>query len=323
MWKIILMVLLLGVVLPAIVFRQTETPPIHQSTDMTTEHTPEQKIIIKVKDKDSIIDFDLEEYVLGVVLGEMPASFEYEALKAQAIATRTYTLRKLIKQSKHEDADICMDAKCCQAFTSVHDYLASKGDAQDLEKVESAVYATKGEVLTYNGELIEATYFSCSGGMTEDAVAVWGTYVPYLQSVESPGEDQSKHYETTKTISKDEFLNALGLNTVNSLNHEDLSFTYSTGSGVETMSLMGEIYTGTQLRTLLNLPSTAFIVEIDGENVFITTRGYGHRVGMSQYGADAMALNGNTYDEILSHYYRGTALTQISHKQLQALFDKE
>lgn len=319
----VLLVILLGIVLPGILFDQTWK----RSTNVSTAeiHTVEYQpaISINVKNGEQVSCVQLEDYIIGVVLGEMPATFELEALKAQAVATRTYTLHKILKQGKHDDADVCADSSCCQAYINKNDYLLSKGTKADVEKIETAVHDTEGQVLTYKGELIEATYFSCSGGMTEDAVAVWGTSVPYLESVISPGENQAKYFETERIFTVDEFLTLLGVTAPTSLEDSDVEFTYTDGNGVETMTLFGTSFTGIQVRKLLNLPSTAFSLTINGKQVVIKSRGYGHRVGMSQYGADAMAMNGSTYGEILLHYYKGTSLVKLTDDQLKGLFDKE
>ena len=320
--NVVLLVILLGIVLPSLLFNSDGTENVIEQKTEVKNIESVTKFPIKVLDEDRIRIMELEDYITGVVLGEMPASFEMEALKAQSVATRTYTLRKILKQGKHIDADVCTDASCCQAFVSKEDYLSSKGTKSDMERIEAAVWNTESEVITYNGELIEATYFSCSGGMTEDAVAVWGTEVPYLESVVSPGEDQSKHFETQKIFTIKEFLTALGLDPSKQLKRENIVFTYTNGNGIETMTLFGSTYTGTQLRQLLNLPSTAFSLEIDGDQISIVSNGYGHRVGMSQYGADAMALSGSNYDEILLHYYKGTSICRLTEAQLKALFDK-
>jgi len=312
MKKHLLFAVFLVVIFPGIILNCTQNEEIvHTSKDETPAAT-EPSFKISVKNGDSVADMELEEYVLCVVLGEMPATFETEALKAQAVATRTYTLRKIKTKSKHQDADICTDPACCQAFTDKITYLLSKGVEADIVKVESAVNETAGQVLIYGGELIEATYFSCSGGMTEDAVAVWGTSVPYLESVVSPGEEHANRYESTEIFELDEFLTALGFPPETQLRNHDISYAYTSGNGVKEMRVLGVTFTGTEIRKLLSLPSTAFSVEIDGERVSITTKGNGHRVGMSQYGADAMALKGSNYKEILAHYYNGTSLVYMS-----------
>lgn len=249
---------------------------------------------------------ELEEYLTGVVLAEMPASFELEALKAQAVAARTYTRKAMNTGGKHGDGSICTDPSCCQAYLSPEAYLGKGGSLESLEKVRSAVQETVGQCLYYEGELIEATYFSCSGGRTEDAVAVWGTAFPYLQSVDSPGEENAAHFTDFMTFSVAELENRLGLETTDISADCFGAITYTVGGGVDSMKICGKTYTGTELRGLLGLRSTVFTVTVSENTVIFTTHGYGHRVGMSQYGADAMAVQGSTYREILAHYYPGT-----------------
>ena len=235
--------------------------------------------------------------------GEMPASFELEALKAQAVVARTYTVRS----KRHENAQICTDSTCCQAYCPPKDYA---GSASALEKVKKAVEATAGEIVTYQGTPIEATYFSCSGGRTEDAVAVWGQDVPYLQAVDSPGEEKSASYLKTTAMTAGAFSQAFG-GLSGSPSQWIGEITYTRGGGVATIEIGGTVYKGTQVRQLLGLRSTAFVITVVGSSVTITTKGYGHRVGMSQYGADAMALSGSDYKAILAYYYPGTALQGI------------
>lgn len=148
--------------------------------------------------------------------------------------------------------------------------------------------ATSGWVLTYEGELIEATYFSCSGGSTEDAAAVWGTEFPYLQAVASPGEEKAAHYTDTVRLSAEAFQDALGVTLSGSPGSWFRDVTYTDGGGIDTIVIGGTSYKGTSLRSALGLRSTAFSISTTEDTVTITTRGYGHRVGMSQYGADAM-----------------------------------
>lgn len=255
----------------------------------------------------AVTPMELESYVVCAVLGEMPAEFEEEALMAQAVVARTYALRRYTTHWKHDGGAVCTDPGCCQAFCGEMDYLEQGNSEQALKKVTGAVNETAGQVLTYGGALIDATYFSCSGGRTEDALAVWGQDIPYLQSVESPGEEDAAHYIDTVTFAVSQLEDALGV----SLSGNWLgSVTYTQGGGVDTICIGGEEYTGTQLRKLLGLRSTAFVMTAVGDTVTVTTKGYGHRVGMSQYGADAMAVTGCAYHEILAHYYPGTDLTQ-------------
>ena len=276
---------------------------------------------ILVKSADGVEEMELDTYVTGVLLGEMPADFEPDALKAQAVATRTYTLRKVIRQSKHSDAHVCTDSACCQAFVREDDYIRNQGTEVHLEKIKSAVRETTGQVLTYNGELIDATYFSSSGGRTEDAAEVWGASVPYLKSVSSPGEE-TPNARRQFSFSDEEFCARLGLSKSVTLTDDSIQLVYTEGGGVKQMQVGGMTFSGTQIRALLELPSTVFQLSAENDTILITTSGSGHRVGMSQYGAEAMAVGGKTYDEILSHYYPGTKLETFTAAQIEAVFDK-
>lgn len=250
----------------------------------------------------------MDEYLVGVLLAEMPPWFDLEALKAQAVVARTYTVKAKQTGGKHGDGSVCMQSVCCQAYTEPNDFLKAGGTAADLEKIRSAVADTSGMVLCYQGEPIEATYFSCSGGKTEDAAAVWGTDYPYLRSVNSPGEEGAAHYTDTYYFSKDAFAEALGISMEGEIKDWLGTATYTAGNGIAQMNIGGKSFTGTELRNLLNLRSTVITLQPEGEGITITTMGYGHRVGMSQYGADAMAASGSTYQEILLHYYPETKL---------------
>lgn len=289
---------------------QTEDRKDGYTVPLKETDPPVSVITISVLlDGGTVTQMDLDEYVQGVVLKEMPADFEFEALKAQAVVARTYAMRGKTVGSKHENADVCTNSECCQAFCSREEYLAAGGDAEMAEKVEKSVTETKNAVLIYNGKLIEATYFSCSGGRTEDALAVWGSDVPYLQSVESPGEENAAHYSDTVTFSLDAFANCLNLSVPGSLEDWIGEVKYTQGRGVDTIQIGGASFTGKELRKLLGLRSTNFSINAAGDTVTVTTMGFGHRVGMSQYGADAMAATGETYESILAHYYPGTTLT--------------
>ena len=251
----------------------------------------------------------LEEYLLGVVLAEMPASFEVDALKAQAVAARTCALYCTSRGVKHENGEVCTDHNCCQAYLSPEDYREAGGKEESLEKVRQAVYDTAGEVLVYGGELIDATYFSCSGGRTEDAAAVWGGEIPYLQSVVSPGEESAEDFYHEVIFTPKEFSALLGRTLTGSPDLWLGGVVRTEGGGVQTMIIGGKTYTGKELRQMLSLYSTAFTMEVINGNIVVKTAGRGHRVGMSQYGADAMAVTGSSYEEILTYYYQGAELT--------------
>ena len=260
----------------------------------------------------SVREMEIDTYLTGVLLAEMPASFQVDALMAQAVVARTFALRCYEGKSKHDSAAVCTDSGCCQGYCSRDTYLSRGGMETDVKKVSSAVRMTKEMVLTYQGELIDATYFSCSGGSTEDALAVWGEEIPYLRATDSPGEEEATYFTDVISYSVEEFCDLLNLKAVGSPDSWFGEPVYTAGGGVAEISICGTSYEGTELRKLLNLRSTAFTVTTDQNTITFHTRGYGHRVGMSQYGADAMAESGSNFEDILYHYYQGTVLQQYS-----------
>lgn len=318
-WKEIRFALIMGVVVPAVMLlgvrslgniRENQERILETVAQSTEPVGAEKSLIPILNGEGEIEELPVEDYLTGVLLAEMPASFELEALKAQAVVARTYTFRSWNKGSKHPEAAVCMDSGCCQGYLSEEDYLERGGSTGSIEKMRQAVQETSDYVLTYQGKLIEATYFSCSGGVTEDAVAVWGTEVPYLKSVDSPGEEGATHYTDVVTFTKDELEKALRITLTGNRDSWFGDVTYTAGGGVKTMRIGQTQWEGTLLRKKLGLRSTIFTMEIVKNEIQITTRGYGHRVGMSQYGADAMAVSGSTFEEILSHYYQGTELVR-------------
>ncbi len=313
-WREILMAIAMGFILPGIVVNwAVEEPETIQketvSVPETEETLPRVRLEMLLRRKDgTVTQQEMDEYLVGVVLAEMPASFHEEAKKAQAVVARTFTLKAFRTGGKHGDGSVCADSACCQAYISESEFLARGGSSQDVENARLAVYATSGCVLTYEGKLIEATYFSCSGGSTEDAVAVWGTDFPYLRATDSPGEEYAVHHTDTLEFTRQELEAALGIDLTGSPKTWIGTATYTAGEGVNTLMLGGKEWKGTQLRSKLGLRSTAFTWEAKEDTIVFTTRGFGHRVGMSQYGADAMAMDGSSWEEILAHYYRGTSL---------------
>lgn len=316
--KEILTAIFLGGLVPAICFRLAEKrvlqsqpaqnePTVQETTQEITKSNLDQQQIPVLLADGTVQIMELDTYITGVVLAEMPADFEIEALKAQAVVARTYALKRVITGQKHAQQAVCTDSVCCQAFYADAEHYESE---EFLEKVRTAVKETENQVLTYDGNLIEATYFSCSGGRTEDALAVWGEEIPYLQSVESPGEEQAAHYVDTVSFSSKDFCQKMGRELSGAPAGWIGEVTYTEGGGVETIYIGGEQYEGTQVRQLLGLRSTAFIITAAGDTIIVTTKGFGHRVGMSQYGADAMAAGGSSYAQILAHYYPGTELQQ-------------
>lgn len=285
--------------------RVTEPTVAGVSENSGQEHFLSVDVLMPTGETETL---ELNDYLIRVVLGEMPASFAPEALKAQAVVARTYTLRRQLFQPKHGAGAVCTDATCCQAYCTPEAYLAAGHGEAEIVKIKNAVAGTGYDVLLYDGTLIEATYFSCAGDRTEAAVAVWGSDVPYLQSVESPGEEFAAHYVDTMIFTLEEFQQRLGVEFSDSPENWVGEILYTEGGGVDTIRLCDRTYKGTQMRKLLGLRSTDFIITAVGDTVTVTTKGYGHRVGMSQYGAQAMAQAGENYSDILAHYYPGTVL---------------
>ena len=319
-WKELCTAILMGAVLPGLILNvsaillrsHAQELPIMESVpetrNITEIHTP---VWIRFPDRGKE-QVELDTYLVGVVLAEMPAEFETEALKAQAVAARTYTAKAMKTGGKHGDGSVCTNASCCQAYIAEDTYLSEGGTEENLEKVRNAVLNTSGYVLTYEEELIEATYFSCSGGSTEEAAAVWGTDYPYLRAVSSPGEETAAHFSDTVCFTAAQFQEKTGCSLTGDPAGWFETEAYTPGGGIDTIVICGKRYTGVQLRQMLGLPSTAMTISAEGDTITIVTRGYGHRVGMSQYGADAMAVTGCNFIEILAHYYPGTELSRLT-----------
>ena len=261
---------------------------------------------MRLKEGDTVTEQDLDNYLVGVLLAEMPADFPEEALKAQAVAARTYTRKAWQTGGKHGDGSVCTEPVCCQSWISPEEFLERGGTGQALMKITQAVRSTAGQVLVFEGELIEATYFSASGGKTEAAVAVWGTDFPYLQSVESPGEEDSGHHREMKVFTPEEFSALLGLSLRGAPEDWFDLAQYTEGGTLSRVRIGERDFTGAEIRSALGLRSAAISIDVTAGEIRVTTLGYGHRVGMSQYGARAMADRGSDHIGILSHYYPGT-----------------
>ena len=277
--------------------------------------TPDAERLLRVLHGGSIEEMPMDAYLQGVLRAEMPASFEPEALKAQAIAARTYTLYKMKDGpiANHPDADACDDIHCCKAYKTAEDAAADWGGMALYyeEKLARAIADTDGQVILYGGEPILAVFFSSANGHTQNAGAVWQSDLPYLQSVSSP-EDETlvPNYYSVVSFSADEFRERF----LAAYPGADLSGTpegwvadiaRSDAGFVTTLSVGGVTLKGNDLRTLLNLRSPSFTVEAGAQSLTFRVTGYGHGVGMSQYGANALALQGQTAAEILEHYFTG------------------
>ena len=257
----------------------------------------------------SIKNVNIEDYIIGVVAAEMPASFEPEALKAQAVAARTYAMYK--KETRNLDYDLIIGTKD-QAYQTNEELLKKWGVSffKNYLKVRDAVLATEGEILTYNGQTINAFYFSMSNGYTENVESVFKSDLPYLKSVPSTWDNESiKNYEFTKTISKEDFCKSLEIPCDN-IKIENIQKTSS--NRVASLTINNKTFLGTKVRSLLGLRSTDFTIECLDNDIKITTKGYGHGVGMSQYGANGMAKENHNYKEILNYFYQNTEISKIN-----------
>lgn len=262
----------------------------------------------------------LDEYLCNVVSAEMPATFEQEALKAQAIVARTYTIYKILNK-KHDNADICDDSTCCQAWISKDDRLAKWEENQresNWQKICSAVNETSGKIITYENKPIDAFFHSNSGGITEVPVNVWGgTGYPYLQSVETSGENTYTQYASEVRLSQEELINKLKEKysdiSIDFTNSDDIKILeYTESTRVKTVKFGNHEISGVEARTLFGLKSTNFEISRDGNNIKFSVKGYGHGVGMSQTGADSMAKNGSRAEEIIKHFYTGVEITEVN-----------
>ncbi|MBR5662127.1 MAG: stage II sporulation protein D [Bacilli bacterium] len=247
----------------------------------------------------------LENYVIGVVAAEMPATFSVESLKAQAVAARTFAYKKIIN-NKLDYNNLSTDKG--QAYITVDEMKKKWGLKFDeyYKKIVNAVISTKNEIILYNDEVINAYYFSISNGKTEDSSYVFGD-LNYLVSVESPWDKNYSSYSDSVNMSFNEFKNKLGL--IGNIKINNIKRTNT--NHVEEIVINNKKYTGVEFRKLLNLKSTDFEIEINDINIKITTKGHGHGVGMSQYGANSMAIEGKNYEDIIKYYYKDVEITKI------------
>lgn len=261
----------------------------------------------------------MDEYLAGAVAGEMPATFEPEALRAQAVAARTMALYRMevAPNARHPEADVCTDPACCMAYdgSAMTGWGADGSYTQGQEKILDAVRATDGIYAAYQGEPILAVFHSSSAGRTEDSGDVWGGELPYLVSVDSPDiPEQNPRYTATATVSADEFRSAVTEEYADAATWGDdaaswiSDITYTRGGRIATVTAGGVTITGGRLRAMFGLNSTDADIEATGDGFVFVTRGSGHGVGMSQYGANAMAASGAGYADILRAYYTGIEL---------------
>ena len=250
----------------------------------------------------------IEQYIIGVLSGEMPVSYEKEALKAQAVAARTYTLKKIETQKEYE-YDV-IDTTDDQVYLDIEYLKNSWGEnyEQYIKKIKEAVEETKGQYLTYDGKIIKAFFFSTSSGKTENCKDVFGENLPYLVSVSSTWDENSPSYLNTEKYTKKEFYELLEIPYNEKLTIE---INRNESNSINTITINDNQLKGTEFRQKLKLRSTNIDLKEEENDIIITTKGFGHGVGMSQYGAQELALIGYKYDEILKYYYQGTEFKKI------------
>ncbi len=274
-------------------------------TNSNINDSNNQKYVTVFRQSGTILEIKLEEYIIGVVGAEMPASFNDEALKAQAILARTYALKSINNNTR------LTDTSSTQNYKNNDELKSMWGSSFNTyyQKIVNAVNQTKGMYLTYNGEIIEAVYHSTSNGMTEDAKNVWGNPFPYLISVESPYDTYNPSFLKEQFITYETLSSKLNVEINYDTNFNILS--YTSGNRINQIEINEKLFTGVQVRNLLELRSTDFTITKEETGITFETKGYGHGVGMSQYGANGMAKNGYSYIQILSHYYPGTKINEV------------
>lgn len=280
--------------------QETSPPPVAESYSLDIK-----TINLYRKDQGLTQDISLDEYITGVVAGEMPTNFAFEALKAQSVIARTYAAAVI-----SQGGELCDDPGHCQCYYDTASLQQRWGDdfAEKYALCAKAVEETKDEVILYNGEIAKTFFHSTCGGHTSSAAEVWGEDIPYLQSVDCSWDKDAPRYQETVTLSVEELPYLLNID-----GGKDVPVTAGlTDSGrVETVAYGGQTIKATDFRKSLTLNSTNFSIEPQGDKVVISTKGFGHGVGLCQYGADGMAKQGSTYREIINHYYTGVQLGKI------------
>lgn len=325
---ILLFLIVLMIGLPTLIIRAcgstAEPLPPAAGIDRTPLSAPaaEVKLTVYQQQTKELAEMTLEEYLVGVLAAEMPASFELEALKAQAVVARTYTVNQMLAFGgkgcdKHAGADICTESSHCQAWQSEAEALARWPEneaATYWNKLRTAVRETAGKVITHDGNLIDAVFHSTCGGQTENSEEVWTTALPYLRGVSCTYCSGSRWYQTEHEVSAAKFTDAIvpyvSALPVSATGRPLLGTARRSASGrIKSLVIAGETVTGRDFRTALGLPSTNVQWEVEDKKIVFTAQGYGHGVGLCQYGADGMAKAGKSYLEIISHYYTNVKIT--------------
>lgn len=309
-----LFILVLPATLVAILAKNDEVPQVSNEVQSPTITDLTDLSIAVYRSKENVVEkLPLEQYVIGVVASEMPVQFQLEALKAQALAARTYIVKQMLAETDMmlPQGAIVTDTMNHQVFQNEQELRKRWGKDFDwkMARIKEAVESTRGQIITYNGEPIEASFFSTSNGFTENSEDYWQNSIPYLRSVASPWDTKSPKYKKEIKIPLSEFEAKLGVHVSNPSVGEITERTSS--NRVKTVVINGKRFTGREIREKLRLDSTDFTWQQVGNDIVIQTKGWGHGVGMSQYGADGMAKEGKTYDEIVQYFYQGVKITTI------------
>ncbi len=307
MKRIILYFLVILIIPTVIILRIKKQEPEPENFKLISNQT----VRVKRVSVNKIEEVPLESYVIGVVSGEMPISFHEEALKAQAVCARSYVIRKM-NQNKEKEYDV-VDTISNQVYQDEEELKTKWKDKfeENYQKLQKIVNETIGEYLTYDGEVIETFFFSTSNGYTENSEEVFSKALPYLRSVESSWDEEvSPVFNSTAQMSLTDFYTKLELPYSKNLNYEIIEKTEA--GSIKKIKINNKEFKGTEVRTKLGIRSTYFELEVVGTNIVIKTKGYGHGVGMSQYGALAMAKKGYNYKDILKYYYQGVEISKIS-----------
>ncbi len=323
-WALIAIVFALG----ALGLHSRGTEERHEQIEVPDPGAADSAVQLRVKLGDSVTEMDMDTYLQGVLRAEMPASFEEEALKAQAVAARTETFYKIENgpAANHPEADICDDINCCQAYCSAEDAAKNWGSDADYyaDKIAAAVRETDGMTILYADAPILAAFFSAASGQTNPAGDVWLNDLPYLQSVKSPeGENEVPNYYSVVTLSeaefKEKFLQAYPEAQLSGAAQDWFGAVERSDSDmVRTIEIGGVTVKGTKVRSLFSLRSASFTVAAEDGNIVFRVTGYGHGVGMSQYGANVLASEGKDYREILHWYYTDVTIAAYTPKRLAA-----
>ena len=319
---LVLLVLLFTMIVVPLLFVAfyNEGDPESIENKIKLEIDPNKNVIVTVyRTKSNTIEpYPLEEYVRGVIAAEMPINFELEALKAQALAARTYIVKKIIDKDFTDAANgaMVMDTIKDQVYKSDDELkkLWGYNYQENISKLNQAINETSGQVITYQGLPITALYFSTSNGYTENSEDYWQKEVPYLRSVESPWDFSSPKFQTSKNVSFSEIKSQLNVNTsiAASLNQQWIQILETTeGKRVKKIKVDDKTFSGREIREAFDLNSSSFTMELTENGIIFHTKGYGHGVGMSQYGANGMAMERKSAEEIIKYYYTGVEITNI------------